>query len=483
MNILMAASEMAPFAQTGALADSLQAQTEALRLAGHEVTVVLPFYRSIRDAREFSIRPTKLKFSVPVGEARFDCEILEARAANGVQVRFVSRDEFFDRSGLYGTNGRDYQDNAARFIFFNKCVLELARRLNADVIHAHDWQTALLPVFARAQALPKPVVLTIHDAAYQGNFWSYDFGLTNLPPDYFSSRGLEFYGSMNFLKGGILCADRVILPSELAVAAVQTPEAGCGLEAVFREQAGKLVGVPEGLGADQANPATDSRIPATYSANDLRGKRICRDQLLSELSLAPNPSGPVFAFISRLVRGQGMDLLLPVIDRLLAADVRLVVSGPVSLAHETAFRLAAKRHADKLAWIPEEEATRTARIFAGVDGVLTPAAIESSGALVREALKYGALPIALASGGLRQLVEDFEPATGRGNGFVFYAATAEALLDAARRVGGEFARTESWQVLVAQAMTTDSSWKSTAARLVRLYEQLGAWHPSASQAA
>ncbi|HEY5792347.1 MAG TPA: glycogen/starch synthase, partial [Chthoniobacterales bacterium] len=313
----MAASEMAPFARTGALADGMAALPSALRQAGHDVRVVLPYYRTIRDGRDFSVRPTKIRFAVPVGEARYDCEIYEARAADGVQVFFIGRDEFFDRSGLYGSSGRDYQDNAARFIFFNKCVIELAKRLTPvpDILHAHDWQAALLPLLAKSQSLPWPVVLSVHDPAYQGNFWSYDFGLTNLPPDYFSARGLEFYGSMNFLKGGILFADRVVLPSELYVSEAQTREFGCGLDAVFRENAGKLAGIPDGVDVTQWDPASGRHLAAPYSAAGLGGKRACRDQLLAQFSLQANPKGPVFAMVSRLVQEKGLDILLPALDR------------------------------------------------------------------------------------------------------------------------------------------------------------------------
>lgn len=474
MNILMAASEMVPFARTGALAEVMLALPGALREAGHEVSVVLPYYRSIKDAKEFSVRPTKVKFTVPVGEARYDCEIFESRAPNGVQVFFVGRDEFFDRSGLYGTNGRDYQDNAARFTFFNKCVIELARRLNPapDVIHAHDWQAALLPVLAKQQGMATPVVLTVHDLAFQGNFWSYDFGLTNLTPDYFSARGLEFFGSMNFLKGGILFANRVTLPSERFVREAQTKEFGCGLDAVLREQAGKLVGVPDGLDERTGNPGSDLTLAGAYSAGDLTGKAACRAQLLSDLKLDANPKGPIFALSSRLVQQKGFELLLPIVDRLLSADVRLVLLGTCPAAVETELRGAVKKHSTKLAWIPNEEEAQLRKVLAGADIILAPAPVEPIGLGIRQALRYGALPVARAAGGLSQFVQDFDPSSGAGNGFVFYSFQPDALLDAARRASEVFANSARWEKLVGAAMATDFSWKASAAQLEGLYEQL-----------
>ena len=247
MKILMAASEMAPLARTGEFADEMLALAAHLREAGHEVSVAMPYYRCVREDKQVNAKRTKIKFSVPVGPAKLPAEIFEAMAPGGVRVFLVARDEFFDRTGLYGAGDRDYQDNSARFIFFTKCALELAKKTGPDVVHVHGWQTALLPVFAKDQRLPVATVLTPHSLEFQGNFWSYDFALTNLPGEYFSARGLEFYGSMNCLKAGILFADAVVLPGRRHVAEMQTPEFGCGLEAVLREQNYKLEGIPDGL--------------------------------------------------------------------------------------------------------------------------------------------------------------------------------------------------------------------------------------------
>lgn len=192
MKILMAASEMSPFAGTGEFADEVLALAAQLGEAGNEVTVVLPYYRCIREEKSHKAKRTKIRFSVPVGSAKLPAEIFEARAVGGVQVLFVARDEFFDRSGLYGAEDRDYQDNSARFIFFTKCAVELARRLAPDVVHVHGWQTALFPAFVKDQRLPIVTVLSPHSLEYQGNFWSYDFALTNLPGSIFPSAASSF---------------------------------------------------------------------------------------------------------------------------------------------------------------------------------------------------------------------------------------------------------------------------------------------------
>jgi starch synthase len=198
MNILIAAAEMTPFVRNGNVGDAVAELAGEFRRMGHEVSVVLPCYRTIREGKAGKLKKTGVKFSVPVGAGRYPCEIFESKAAAGVQVFLVSREEYFDRSGIYGTDGRDYQDNAARFIFFTKCAIELARRMEPppDVVQFHSWETGLGPVFCRDQRLPFKTVFVPHGLEYQGNFWSFDFGLTNLPGDYFSARGCAARGAV-----------------------------------------------------------------------------------------------------------------------------------------------------------------------------------------------------------------------------------------------------------------------------------------------
>lgn len=470
----MAASEMAPFARCGALADTLHALPSALQARGHKVSVVLPFYRSARECREIQPKPTDVRFNVNVGNATYECRIYEARLKNGLQVIFIGKDEFFDRSGLYGSEGRDYQDNSARFIFFAKCVLELARRLDPipDVIHGHDWPCGLIPVFSKHRHLPFPQVLTVHDLGFQGNFWSCDFALTNLPPEYFSPAGVEFYGSLNFLKSGILFADRVIFPSELFIDEIQRPGHGCGLETLLRQQRHKLIGIPEGVDNNLWNPATDTSLPANYNLENLGPKAVCKAALLEKLHLLPNPTGPVLAMVTRLLQDKGFDILLPALDRLLSGDTRIVILGRGEEPYEAGLKAAARRHAGKFHYESDINEELARQIYAGADILLAPARLESSGVRVMQALRYGVVPIVRASGGLRQIVEDYDPATGNGNGFVFYDFTADALVDCLRRALDAWREPETWQKLMHRGMSFDCSWSAAAERHERVYRQL-----------
>ena len=460
MKILMAASEMSPFARTGNLADEVMALAANLREEGNDITVVLPFYRCVREDKAAKAKRTKTKFLVPVGPARLPCEIYETTTTCGVQVLFVARDEFFDRSGLYGVDGRDYQDNSARFIFFSKCVLEIARRMPTppDILHVHGWQTALLPVFAREQRIPGITVLTPHGLEYQGNFWSYDFGLTNLPGEYFSARGVEYYGSMNCLKAGILYADSVVLPGRRHVAEMQTPEHGCGLEIVLHEQRYKLEGIPDGM--------DDAARPLLPTSKEAKGKAC--SELLASAKLAPG--GRVFLADSSATLGADIDILLEALDRLPSDDVRVLFLGPVAEKNRRALGVALRRHASVFAYVPEVGESTLHRALAGAEFLLLPGPVEPDGELAILALRNGVVPVAAHCGGLRQFVQDYDPTTGTGNGFVFYRNTTTALVDTIRRA----IKTppDELAAIAASARAADFSWPACARRHVALYRRL-----------
>src|SRR5947208_6810604 len=231
-----------------------------------------------------------------VFEKTYITEFLEGRSASGVQLFLIRCDDFFDRPEIYGEHGQPYEDNAARFIFFCKAAVELARRLTpaVQILHVHDWAAALVPVFVHARRLPLRTVLTIHHLEEQGSFWGLDFALTNLPERFFTLRGIEFFGRLNFLKGGILYADKITTVSEHYRREIQTPAGGHGLDGVLRENAYRLTAILHGADYTRWNPASDRLPPAHYDAKRLRGKQVCRKALLGQMKLTPKPRGPVF---------------------------------------------------------------------------------------------------------------------------------------------------------------------------------------------
>jgi starch synthase len=337
-----------------------------------------------------------------------------------------------------------------------------------DVIHSHDWQTGLIPAFVREQSLPFKTVMTIHNMAYQGSFWGVDFNLTNLPQSWFGPRGVEFFGKLNFLKSGFVFADAITTVSERYAREIQTPEFGCGMEGVVRENSGRLTGILNGTDYSLWNPATDKSIPKKYTATSLAGKVVCKKALLEKFALEAEPAGPVFAMVTRLAEQKGIDLMLPLIDRLLADDVRLVVLGEGEGSYERELMIAQKKHAGRFAFIRGWDDSLAHLIEAGADITLIPSHFEPCGLTAQYSLKYGTVPIARACGGLHQIIRDYDPA-GSGVGFVFYDYSVEALWDAIGRAKKIFNNRPEWESLIQRAMACEFSWDHAACGYEKVY--------------
>ncbi len=391
-----------------------------------------------------------------------------------MQIFLIRRDEYFDRSGIYGSEGRDYDDNAERFIFFSKAVLELARRVTPppEILHVHDWQTALVPVLVKERGLPFKTVLTIHNLAYQGSFWGLDFGLTNLPGDYFTEKGVEFYGNLNLLKGGMLFADQITTVSERYAREIQTPEYGYGLDPVARAVLGKTDRNPkwrERLGLESRDRSTHRR--RHFRRRNSPGRSSAAPRCSRNCGLDSSPTGPVFAMVSRLAEQKGIDLLLPILDRLLADDVRLVILGQGDTSYERELMVAAKRHAGRFAFLKILDDRLAHLIEAGADISLIPSHFEPCGLTAMYALKYGTVPLARATGGLYEIVQDHEPGSQTGNGFLFFDYTAEAFYDAITRTKRVFRNSTEWSEIMQRAMAADFTWSKAAARYETIYER------------
>ena len=474
MTILMISAEGPPLQRAGALVDVMGALPAQLRTRGHEVALALPLYREIREGSGFREEDTGVTVDVRVGEQTYVAEYLEGRSADGVQLFFIRCDEFFDRAGIYGEHGSAYEDNAARFIFFSKAAVELARRLTPapQILHLHDWPAALVAVYLHAHHLPFRTVLTVHHLAEQGSFWGLDFRLTNLPERFFTLHGIEFFGKINFLKGGILFADKITTVSEHYRGEVLTPQYGCGLDAVLRENAYKLTAILHGANYARWNPLTDPLLPAKYGADSLAGKQTCREALLAELQLAPTPAGPVMGMVTRVVEEKGFQILVPVLDRLLSDDVRLVILGEGDPGYETALAVAARKFAGKFAYRRVYNERLAHLIEAGMDISLIPSRIEPAGLSAMYSLKYGALPVARATGGIHDIIEDYDPTNDSGYGFLCYHYSTEAFWDAIKRARERFRNPDLWTKLMRRAMQRDFSWETATRRYEELYREL-----------
>ena len=462
MKILVASSELTPLARTGGLADAVAELTAELSRLGHEVSVVIPYYRSIREGKVAKTKKTRVKFNVQVGNAGIPVDVFETQTSEGVQVFLIARDEYFDRSGFYGVDGRDYQDNAARFVYFTKAVVELAGRMkpSPEILLANGWQTALLPVFVAERRLPYRTVLTPHSLAFQGNFWSYDFALTNLPGDYFSAHGVEYYGSMNCLKGGILFAHAVVLPGERYVWEAQTPEHGYGLENVLREHQHKLYGIPS------SEAVNDWKLPASESSNRQRAA------LLEAAGLSADEPRAIFVAFSQSSEAKGLGILFPALDRLLADDVRLILLDAVPAEHITALEIAERKHRKRFVHISPADESLQRKALAGADIFLVPGPAEPEAVWLRRAMLSGAIPLAAQCPGLFQFVRDWEQSRGEGNGFVFSAQTPDGLLDGCRKALRVLDDKATRDLLRKRCLSADFSLEAAARAHVELFERL-----------
>jgi len=474
MKILMISAEGPPLQRTGALIDVMDSLPSALRARGHEVSVALLLYREIKENRTFKKKDTGITVDVQVGDKVYVARYLEGRSASGVQLFLIRCDEFFDRDGIYGERGKQYEDNAARFIFLCKAALELARRLTPQlqILHVHDWAAALVPVFVYAQWLPFKTVLTIHHVADQGSFWGLDFRLTNLPQQFFTLHGVEFFRRLNFLKGGILYADRITTVSEHYRREILTPSGGCGLDGVLRENAYRLSAILHGADYTRWNPASDRLIPARYDARRLRGKQVCREALLKEMKLETAPQGPVFGMVTRVIQEKGFEILVPLLDRLLWDDVRLIILGEGDPAYETALAVAARKFPTKFAYQKSYDEKLAHLIEAGMDISLIPSRFEPASLSAMYNLKYGALPVARVTGGIQEIIEDYDPTADSGYGFLCYEYSSEAFWDAIKRARQIYCDRRLWTKLMKRAMAQNFSWDVSAQRYEALYREL-----------
>jgi starch synthase len=473
MKILMATSEFSPLGSTGDLGVEIRILALELKKLGHDVSVVMPFYRSTREGG-YDIKSTGLEFQVNLGGKRASTDIVETTGPEQIQIFLVRRDEYFDRSGIYGADARAYEDNAERFIFFSKATIELARRLSPspELIHCHDWTTALIPVFVRDRQLAFLTVLTIHNLEHQGSFWSFDFGLTGLPGSYFGPRALEFYGRLNFLKGGILHADAVTFPGETSLFEAFTPQHGFGLDAVLQENRFRMSGIPHGVDYAQTNPPLEKLLGKRQKSQETNGKAGCRKALLDQLEIEQNSSGIALALPIEPQDESAFGSVKPVLDLVLTADTSLVVTGKAPEQDLAEIIVAERKYPTRFAYRPDADSKLRQLSLAGADVALLPSSLGFRGTNVLAAMRYGTLPVVSSRGGVRQLVSDYDPVSESGSGFVYTNHSQMALWDSIRRAKQLYREPEEWTKVVRRAQAVDFSWAESAKAFAKLYANL-----------
>ncbi len=476
MHIVFAASECRPWAQTGGLADVVGSLPPVLAAMGHRVTTFVPYYRSV--ARELPGLPVTLpSVTVPFSGYQRFARVLDGGLREGVQVYFVDCPEMFDREDFYGTPGGDYPDNWERFALFSRVVIEASKSLGVpDVFHVHDWETGLLPAILRSLHYFDPVlrrvpsVFTIHNAEYQGRFPADIVPRLLLPWEMYTPDGIEAYGTVNFLKAGIVYADALTTVSKTYAQELQTAEYGASLHGTLRARRDDLTGILNGVDYGEWDPQSDTRIAAHYSADDLHGKRECRRDLLHAFGLDHvGEATAVLGIVARFATQKGFNLLADALPDLMRENVVLIVCGSGEEYYERLMHEAAARYPDRLRVETRFDNVTAHKIEAGSDIFLMPSLYEPGGLNQLYSLRYGTVPVVRATGGLDDTVAE-EPEAQR-TGYKFTGKSPADLLEAVRRALAEFRQKDRWQVMQQRGMRQDFSWQTAAEQYVDVYRR------------
>ena len=477
MKILYTASEAVPFAKTGGLADVAGSLPPALAALGHDVRVVMPRYRST-DPKRFGLKKVAA-FHVPLGSWQERCDVLQGRMGKNVTVYFVEKDVYYDRADLYQTTTGDYPDNAERFTFFSRAVLELCRALDfsPDIMHCNDWQTGLVPFFLKTlykESSPferTKSVFTVHNLGYQGTFWHWDMRYLGIGWEYFTPEGIEFWGKISFLKAGLVYSDVITTVSRTYSREIQTSEYyGHGLEGVLAKRAPDLYGIVNGIDYAEWDPARDASIAKTYSALRPAGKAACKKELLKAVGL-PAVDAPLVGMVTRLVTQKGLDILADSLPEMMALGVQLVVLGTGEEQYHRVLTEAAGRYPQQMRVLLRYDDRIAKSIYAGCDLFLMPSQYEPCGLGQLIALRYGTVPIVRKTGGLADTVKDYNGRTRRGTGFVFEEYSADALTGCLRRAIALYGDAKKWRLLMQSCMKQDFSWKRSAGEYVKVYRK------------
>jgi len=486
MNVLFATSEAVPFAKTGGLADVCGALPSEIARLGHQTAVILPAYRQVHKAG-LPIEPTGIEFTVPMGSKIVAGRLLRSHLPCGhVPVYLVDQPVYYDRAELYREGGHDYIDNCERFVFFCRAVLESIRllRLPVDIVHAHDWQTGLIPAYLKIEYRGVPTyeqiasLFTVHNLSYQGQFWHWDMLLTGLDWKYFNWQQMEFFGNLNLMKTGLVFADALNTVSPRYAEEIQGPELGCGLEGVLQQRRNVLSGIINGVDYRQWDPETDPHLPERYTIETYqRGKAVCKAALQRELGLAVRPDVPLIGLVGRLADQKGLDLVATVLrDWVRSQDVQWVILGTGEPKYQELLSKLAAGQPQKVAVRLEFSDPLAHRIEAGADIFLMPSRFEPCGLSQLYSLKYGTVPVVRATGGLADTITNASGeniASGLATGFSFGEYSALALAEALRRACEIYQhQPEIWDRLITTGMRQDWSWARSAREYVALYERM-----------
>lgn len=465
MKILFCASEVAPFAKTGGLADVCGTLPLALEKRGIEIILTLPRYQCV-DVKKFQLK-------------RIDDDFWVTKIGKGISVYFIEHEKYFGRKGIYGSTKGGYPDNLERFSYYCRKSLELIKKINfkAEVVHCHDWQTALIAVYLKfiygGDAFYKKVksVLTIHNLAYQGLFTPQEFLKLGLPQELYSINGFEFYNKLNLLKGGIIFSDYVTTVSRTYAVEIQTDTLGCGLAGVLRARKNPLAGILNGIDDTMWNPTTDPWLQKRYSSDSLEHKYQNKERVQKDFKLPTRSDAPLFGFVGRLSAQKGLDLLWQAVDEIASLDLQMVILGTGEEKYHRLLKRMARRCPKKIAVGLEYNEPLAHRIYAGCDIFLMPSVYEPCGLSQMISLKYGTIPLVFKTGGLAETVIAFNSSNAKGNGFVFDRYDKNTFLKTVKKAVAAYKNKTLFRKLIERAFTYDFSWDESARGYQELYQR------------
>ena len=482
LKILLAASEVVPFAKSGGLADVSGALPKALHNLGHDVRLVMPRYYIV-DKHKYDLKPIEGSLGVPMGSmGEAWAGVCESTLPDtDVPVYFIEHEGFFGRKGLYDEEGEGYDDNDNRFIFFSKAVMQLAKKIHfkPDVIHVNDWHTAAIPILLNTVYAFDPAfentgsLLTLHNLQHQGKFYKGAMDVLDVGWEHFKADELEEYDGINLLKGGIVHADAINAVSQKYAQEIRTPEFGWGLDRLLDDKAYKLYGILNGIDYGEWSPSVDTLIPATFDLDDLRGKSVCKRALQEVFGLPQRNDIPLIGLVGRLAEQKGITLLSAAMEALMELDIQFVLLGTGEKWAEHFFSQIASKYPEKFACYIGYRNDLAHQIEAGSDMFLMPSLFEPCGLNQIYSLRYGTLPIVHATGGLDDTIENYNSVDQSGTGFKFYNATPEALIGTVQwAVDTWYHHRSDFRQLQHNAMLKRFNWEEAAHSYEDLYRHI-----------
>jgi starch synthase len=484
LRIVMIAAEASPFAKVGGLGDVIGALPRALVQLGVKPAVIIPAYKTVQTCG-FAVRSCKAipGFHIPMASFQEHAEVFQARL-DGMDVYMIGSRKYFDREGIYDdpATGEGYPDDMERFIFFMKSALELILRLRApvDIIHCHDYHTALVPGLLKTNYQEQPffsdvgTLFTIHNMAYQGIFSKEALDYAGIAPEHFHPASpFEYWGRVNFMKAGIELADKVNTVSHTYSVETQTnPEFGMGLEGVLQDRKEDYTGIVNGIDYDEWDPQTDPFLPAHFSVRDISGKEKCKKYLQHRFHFPIRKSVPLAGMISRLTDQKGLDLVVEAMEEMMALDLQLIILGTGQKKYHKLFQQIASRYPRKVGLCLSFDNELAHKIEAGCDMFLMPSKFEPCGLNQLYSLRYGTIPIVRSTGGLADTVIPHDRENG--TGFTFSKYSVEDMMGAIRQALKIYSNSPEWNALVIRAMSQDWSWDRSAREYLKLYQSIKA---------